>query len=96
MSWRWRGLELEERPLGWEMADEEHSLLKKLHTVRAFVPSGSTEVTFGRHFSERQPPHLDGPVPPLTRPAHVDGRTCRTPLPSALPLPFSESILLLC
>lgn len=32
------------------MAEEELILLKKLHTVRAFVPSRSIEVTFGEAF----------------------------------------------
>lgn len=33
-----------------KMADDEHILLKKLHIVRAFVPSGSTDMTFGEEF----------------------------------------------
>lgn len=31
-------------------ADDKHILLKKLHIVRAFVPSGSTDMTFGEGF----------------------------------------------
>lgn len=33
-----------------KMAGDENILLKKLHIVRAFVPSGSTDVTLGEEF----------------------------------------------